>query len=589
MRRLAILVLCVFVTTVAFVSASGVQDAAQVEVMREDTVIFDLAGSRVSAFELWNPYVPGHRRDQGFHQAVIEPLFMSNLLTGEIEPWLGAEMTPNDTLDSWTLRLQEGVTWSDGEPFSADDVVFTIEMLLDNAPELSYSAAMVDWVAAVTKVDDLTVRFNLTRPNPRFQLDYFAVKIWGSVSIVPKHIWQDQDPLTFTNYDPSRGWPVFTGPYTVTSVSETEFIYDRDEDWWGAKAGFKPLPEPLRLVWIFVGPEETRTALTADDQIDSLHDISLGAFEALQRRNPNVIAWYSEMPYAHIEPTCTRTLEFNTAIEPWSDPTLRWAVNHAIDRAEIVRIAYEGTTVESRHFFPISDPLERLVDMLEDEGLYDEYPVTKHDPDLARELIESRGYSLGNDGYYYKDGQQLQLDIQTHEAYIEKIRWAQVVVEQLQRVGINASARTVAGGTWSENNAFGRYEASAGWQTCGSVSEPWSSLQQFSVQWLTPVGERAPANIWRWSGENAEAYSALVEEMGTLPIGDPRIDDLFLEAMTYWLPDLPVIPTTQARKLTPFVTTYWTGWPTSENRYTSPTTWWQNTHAILHNLERANR
>ena len=48
--------------------------------------------------------------------------------------------------------------------------------------------------ASVSKVDDLTVEFQLTRPNPRFQLDYFSVRIWGGVNIVPEHIWNGQDP-----------------------------------------------------------------------------------------------------------------------------------------------------------------------------------------------------------------------------------------------------------------------------------------------------------------------------------------------------------------------------------------------------------
>ena len=78
----------------------------------------------------------------------------------------------------------------------------------------------------VEKIDDLTIQFNLKEPNPRFQLDHFAVKIWGSVNIVPEHIWNGVDPLTFKNYDPAQGWPVFTGPYTLETVSETEFPVD---------------------------------------------------------------------------------------------------------------------------------------------------------------------------------------------------------------------------------------------------------------------------------------------------------------------------------------------------------------------------
>ena len=59
------------------------------------------------------------------------------------------------------------------------------------------------------------------QPNPRFQLDYFSVRIWGSVNIVPKHIWDGQDPLTFKYYDPAKGWPVGTGAYKLPSVSPT--------------------------------------------------------------------------------------------------------------------------------------------------------------------------------------------------------------------------------------------------------------------------------------------------------------------------------------------------------------------------------
>jgi peptide/nickel transport system substrate-binding protein len=59
--------------------------------------------------------------------------------------------------------------------------------------------------------------------------------------------------------------------------------------------------------------------------------------------------------------------------------------------------------------------------------------------------------------------------------------------------------------------------------------------------------------------------------------------------MELWLTDLPVIPVTQARKLIPFDTTYWTNWPTAENNYLHATTWWQSTHKIIHSLERATR
>ncbi len=554
---------------------------------REETVIFDIDGGRVTDPELWNPFVPGNRRDHGYHQAILEPLFILNYQTGEFIPWLGESFEANETNDVWVLKLREGVEWSDGTPFTADDVVFTIQMLIDNAPELGDSAAMKDWVASIEKIDDLTVQFNLTRPNPRFQLDYFSVKIWGSVNIMPKHIWEGQDPLTFKFYDPEKGWPVGTGPYTLASVSQTEFVYVRNDNWWGAKTGWKPLPAPKKLVWTWAGPEETRAALMADQQLDSLMDITLGALQALQARNPNVITWFREMPKAWVPDPCSRTFELNHAVEPWNDPEMRWALNYAIDRDQIVQIAYEGTTLKSRHFFPAYPPLDALVDKAIEAGVYDLDQLWTHDPDRAREIIESKGYTLNSNGYYEKDGQELRLDITTHEAFIEKQRIAQVIVEQLQAVGINATTRNEAGGTWGENFAFGRFEARVGWQTCGSVNEPWASLDTFNVRWLKPVGERADNDEWRWQGEQATLYSNLVDEMGTLPLGDPKVEELFIQAMDIWFDELPVIPITQAKKIIPFDTTYWTGWPTADNDYIHPPTWWQHTHVIIHNLQPA--
>jgi len=563
---------------------------SEAEAERRKTVIFDIDGGRVVDPELMNPYVPGSRLDQGYHQAVIEPLFMLNYETGEIEPWLGTEMTSNDTFDVWTLKLREGIEWSDGEAFNADDVVFTINMLLDNAPELNWSAGLADWIDSVEKVDDLTVQFNLARPNPRFQLDNFSVRIWGGPSIMPEHIWKDQDPLTFKNYDPDQGWPIFTGPYLVESVSDTEFTYVRNDDWWGAKSGWKELPKPEKLVWVWYGPEETRVAAMANDGLDSMMDVTLGALLALQQRNPNVIAHFNEMPFAWVPDPCSRTFEFNHTVEPWNDKDMRWAINYAFDRDEIVAIAYEGSTFKSEHFFPAYPPLNRFVQLAKDAGIYDKYPMMEHNPDKAKEIIESKGYVFNeSSGYYEKDGEPLSIDITTHEAFIEKQRIAQVQVEQLQRIGINATTRNEAGGTWGDNFQFGNFETRMGWQTCGSVNEPWASMDTFNTRWLKPVGERTAEsqNAWRWSGDVADQYSAIVDEIGVLPLGDPKIDELFVEATDLWMSELPVIPITQAKKIIPFSTTYWTNWPTADNPYIHPPTWWQHTHAIIHNLEPA--
>ena len=84
-------------------------------------------------------------------------------------------------------------------------------------------------------------------------------------------------------------------------------------------------------------------------------------------------------------------------------------------------------------------------------------------------------------------------------------------------------------------------------------------MDNFNAKWLKPAKERESNNYWRW---NNDRIQRAVDEMGQLPLGDPKIDDLFLKANELYMKDLPVHPVTQARKLTPFNTTYWSGWPT---------------------------
>jgi len=577
----------VLLTTIAAFTTSTSLAAPEIE--RHETVVFDLDGGPVSDPELWNPFMPGRRLVHGFHQALMEPLFILNYENGEIVPWLAQSITPNENFDTWTLRLRDGVKWSDGEDFNADDVIFTINMLIEKAPDFIYiySDNLKNWVRSVEKLDALTVQFNLKHPHTRFQLDFWSVKIWTTPGIVPEHIWKDANPLDFKNYDPAKGWPVFTGPYKLASVRETEFVYLRDDNWWGAESGWKPLPKPKKLVWRWHGSEQERMSALQNNGADNVLDFSLGNLLKVKKTNPNVITHFSDLPYAWVPDPCSRSLELNHAISPWDDKAMRWALNYAISRDEIVAFAYDGTTLASRHFFPAYPLLNRYVDLLEEAGLYVKNPLLEHNIDKARAIIESRGYHLNQNGYYEKNGQLLSIDITTHAGFLEKQRIARVIVDQLKRLGINATTRNEDANTWFDNFYLGKFEARIGWQACGSVNEPWGSMDTFNSRWLKPVGERTgeTQNAWRWSGEKAELYSKLVDQINRLPLEDSKIDKLYVLAMEFWLDELPIIPITQARKIMPFNTTYWSGWPTAENNYIHPPTWWQSTHIIIHNLK----
>ncbi len=560
--------------------SAGGEDYSQAE--RKDTVILDMTQT-VDTPDVWNPLVPSVYAIQGMRQAMAEPLLILNYKTGELDGWLAESFTANDTLDVWTLKLREGTTWNDGTPLTADDVIFSVD-LTRNTAGVRFHDSLNAAIKEMKKVDDRTVEFTLNSPNPRFVLENFAVKIGNAFIVLPKHIWEGQDALTFKNYDPEKGLPVFSGPYKLSSISPTDFVFVRDDNWWGAKTGFKPLPAPKKLVWTASPNEEVKVSRMVNNELDVMHDISLGAFQTLQAQNPKVIAWHDGPPYSWADP-CPRPLVINNSVEPWNDKDLRKALNYVIDRDQIVEIAYENTTTKLASIFPDYEALKKYMDKLPPELVQNLWTT---DPQKAADILTSKGYTKqGN--FWQKDGKNLSIEIPTLQGDSESIRAVDVLVEQLQAFGIDAVNKITEPDTLYGNVDLGNYVMSWGDYTCGSVNEPWESMNTLAGDKVAPNGESATGaqgtgNVFRYV--NPE-YNQLVNEIGKLPLGDPKIDDLFVRAMTIFYDDLPTIPLTNAKKLLPYNTTYWTNWPTADNDYAVPAHWWQSTFEILTSIKPA--
>lgn len=561
---------------VAYAGAAMAQDIA-----RENTVIFDLDRT-IQDPENFNWMTPGTKRMHGAHQTMWEPLFILNYGSGELDPWLATGFESDDTSTEFTVNLREGVEWSDGEAFDADDVVFTVNLAMTNEEISSREASTIrTQVASVKKVDDLTVKFTLNNPNPRFMVENFGVRIFGSFLIMPEHLWNGEDAATFT-FNP----PIGTGPYTFASAASNRAIWDRNDDWWGAKTGFQDLPAPQRVIFLESGGEESRAQLIASNQLDAAQNVTIGTFEAVKAQNPNVIAWYDDYPFAAADP-CARQLEINTTIAPWDNANMRKAIASIIDRNQIVNVAYEGTTEASRTMFAQYGSMAPFIDAVVDAG----YGLpASGDAAAGQALIEAEGW-VKDGNYYTKDGETLGVKIHVNSASTEYTRTIDVIVEQLQRAGIDATAVPVENGVfWGEVLPFGAYEMSYSWLSCGSVNEPWASMGRYTVQDVVPVGERSPGfnNTSRWDGDAAEAYSAIMDDIASRQLGDEAIPGLVAEAYKHLDAEVPFIPLVQAAKLLPMNTTYWEGWPTNDNYYNHPFFWWNHTHQIIHNLTPAN-
>ncbi len=548
---------------------------------REDTVIFDQP-YKLETFDNWNPYTPGNAFGWGMSEIGTDGLIYLNYGDGKYILWMAESYSSNDAATEWTLKLRKGITWNDGVPFTADDIVYSIDLQIKNE-KLGNHFYWVEWLDKVEKVDDLTLKFTLKKPNVRFAAERFGGGLGlFQDAIVPKHIWEGvEDPNTFKNFDLEKGLPLGTGAYILAKVTTNEVIMVRNDNWWGAKTGFQKLPLPKKVVYSYVGTEEVRTQTAIDNGFDSMQDITVGALEAILAQNPKWEAWFKQKPYAVPDP-CARILSINSAKEPWNDKDMRKMLSLVMDRQQIVDIAYEGSTTLAAYFWPAYPSMKPYADLI-DPAVYQSF--LKPDLTKAAEILTAKGYVKG-DKYWAKDGKDLSIEIQVPEDFIELQRIGDVYVEQLQKFGVNASEAKL-GSVYYDNASRGDYEAQSNWFACGSINEPWSTLNQFTGE-AAPIGEAAKGgpinNQWRWSNKE---YTDLVAQIGTTKMDDPKLLDLTKQALAILYDELPAFPAAQSRKIVPFNNTYWTNWPTSDNYYIWPCNWCSVFAVAMTKIEKA--
>ena len=565
-------------TTAAAASPTDYLSAA-----REDTFIVDQP-YKLETFDNWNPYTSGNSNGWGFNEIGMDDLMYTNFGDGKHIMWMAEAVDSNPDATVWTLHLRKGITWNDGVPFTADDIVYTISIQQAN-DKLSNHFYWAEWLDKVEKVDDLTVKYTLKKTNVRFADE----RISGGLGVfpdifIPKHIFEKvSDPTTFKNFDLAKGLPLGTGPYVLAKVTTNETVWVRNDNWWGAKTGFAKLPEPKKVVYSYVGTEEVRTQTAIDNGFDSMQDITPGALEAILAQNPKWEAFFKTKPYAVADP-CARIISLNSAKKPWDDKDMRNVLSMVMDRKQIVDIAYEGSTTLAAYFWPdygSMKPYSALVD----PDVYKSMLTPQLDK--AAEIMKAKGYVKGAK-YWAKDGKDLGIEVQVPEDFIELIRVGDVWVEQLQKFGINATESKL-GAVFYTNASNGDFEAQSNWFACGSVSEPWTTLNQFTGA-AAPLGTAAKGgpidNQWRWSNKE---YSDIVAEIGTTKLDDPKLMDLTKKALAILYAELPAFPSAQSRKIVPFNYTYWTGFPTSDNYYIFPCNWCNLWVVAMTKMEKAKK
>ena len=517
---------------------------AQDDTPRGGTVIINEApaGAWVRNF---NPFAPDPADPTG--SLIYEPLILWNPVEGGAPTyWLATDYAYGDDLLSLTFTLRDGVLWSDGETFNADDVVFTFDMIKDN-PALD-RGALLDFTESVEKVDDLTVRFNLSKVFTQ------AETVIGRLNIVPEHVWSElEDPVTFTNPE-----PVATGPFTeVSTFSEQVFEVCRNENYW--QEG-KPYVDCLRYP-AFTGGDPVNLALISGD-IDwagnFVPDIDITYVAA----NPEDHDYYFWPGGAVVQ------LYPNTTKAPFDDVAFRRALSMAVDYEDIVDIGMFGYTVPANatglgpaHETWLSEAaLERAADL----GL------ARFEPEAAAAALDEAGYvDADGDGWRdMPDGSPLTFTIQSVSGWPDWASVVQIISQSYQDLGLNATVNFPDFGQWLNNLQTADYDVSIGWSTAGRT--PYDFYRNVLDPSLIGDDDLANAQLWaRWTSDEAtellSEFTQTADESEQREIVD-RLQEIYVE-------NSPAIPLFPGPTWYEYNTGRFTGFPTEEDYYTQGSPW----------------
>lgn len=383
------------------------------------------------------------------------PVFQScwdyNRHEQEEEPALCEKYVRSEDGLSYTFTLREGLRWSDGTPMTADDFIFSYNVVIDdNIPNSLKSLFRQGDTAegkarypAVSKVDDRTFKFQLHEKNVLFQA---AV---GSLYAIPKAKWQKAYEAGEFNKAMSLQTPtkdlVSSGPFVVDDFkTEERVVLKRNPHYWKVDRDGNRLPYLNRVIFVIVPDFNTGMLKFRQGETDAL-EVRPEDYEALKKKADADGYTIHDMGPAFN----TNYLMFNmddgsdSDGKPYVEPTrLKWfrdvafrkAISHAIDREGIVRTVLSGrgeplwalTSPGNKKWYPAGKVIE--------------YP---YDLDASRKLLAGAGFVEKDGALHDGAGNPVEFTIITNSENSTRIAMLNVIKDDLKKLGISANIRPV--------------------------------------------------------------------------------------------------------------------------------------------------
>jgi peptide/nickel transport system substrate-binding protein len=489
----------------------------------------------------FNPFIDGARG--GTRGIIYETLlFYNQAKANDIRPLLAEKYTVAPDGKSVTYNLRKDVKWTDGQPFTADDVVFTYELLRKN-PGANLRGLPL---AGAKKIDDYTAEIDLTRPG--------YADLWyldGQTVIVAEHIWKNLgDPTKEQNEN-----PVGTGPFKLTQFTTQSYTLSKNDQYW--QPG-KPKLNSLRFV-SYNGNTAALTALNAG-KIDWASIFIPEIEKAYVAKDP------AHNKYVNIPPGFIANLVPNLDKWPTSELPVRQAISLALDRDQIAKLAFSGAHLAPPNQVAIIEP--------RDSGyLADDFKGKKFTVDTAaaQKVLTDAGYTKGSDGIFAdRQGRKLSLSCLVISGYTDYISALQIIRQQLKAVGIEFTHQELSYASFTSKRNTGDYQLEID-AAYGGPGPYYLYNYMLNSKLTAPIGQQATSNYSRFRDPQVDkllADAAGTQDPDKQKVAYHGIQQIFVEK-------LPYIELTQVGALTEFRTERLTGFPTADNPYALPVTWSQ--------------
>jgi peptide/nickel transport system substrate-binding protein len=436
-------------------------------------------------------YTPGASDADPFVGPIYDTLFATPYVE-DPQPLLALSAEQTLRNRTWVVRLRDGVTWHDGKPFTARDVVFTFELYRDGPPNRwTHHASQTPNMRRVEALDDLTVRITCAQPCPTL-----AEITLADLPILPEHVWSKvEDPATHD------GSAIGTGPYRVLRRVPGE-RYEL-----GANNGYfagRPVADKLVLS-IIPEPSSAFLALRSG-QVDAVSSpIPPQLVESFESdRGVDVV---------DATPLSDAELVFNMGRAPFDSAPLRRAVMLAIDKDALLETVLLGRGISGSEGWPHPQ-----------SPWTGENPKMPHDPLQARRLIARANL----------EGAEFEILVPQQDPVV--VRATELVVADLRAFGLKPSIRAMDQPTISELTMKGEFDAYVWGATAHALADPTQLIQSFNaasylgtyesraVKKLLAAAQRAPT---------AREFRSLLSRTHRLLAADPPVVPFFYPQQRY--------------------------------------------------------